>query len=311
MIREIRAKTILSRVNNGWFGCRYNMNLYRGCQHQCIYCDSRSECYGIENFNDVLVKINALDLLRDELPRKRVKGTIGTGSMSDPYTPIEREYNLTGRALELIAEHRFGVFMITKSDMVVRDLPTLHAINETTYAAVGFTITTTNDELAKKLEPGAPLPSARLRAMKELASAGIYTGIMLMPVLPFIEDNWPNIRDIIAKASDCGAQFIIPWFGMTMRDRQREYFYDCLDRLFPGVTQKYQRAYGNRYSCSVPGAADLYAKTSAECDRLGIVTDLSKVKVYVPQVGVTDRHGESRRAEPQLSLFGVDGDGVL
>ena len=311
MIREIRAKTILSRVNNGWFGCRYNMNLYRGCQHQCIYCDSRSECYGIENFNDVLVKINALDLLRDELPRKRVKGTIGTGSMSDPYTPIEREYNLTGRALELIAEHRFGVFMITKSDMVVRDLPTLHAINETTYAAVGFTITTANDELAKKLEPGAPLPSARLRAMKELASAGIYTGIMLMPVLPFIEDNWPNIRDIIAKASDCGAQFIIPWFGMTMRDRQREYFYDCLDRLFPGVTQKYQRAYGNRYSCSVPGAADLYAKTSAECDRLGIVTDLSKVKVYVPQVGATDRHGESRRAEPQLSLFGVDGDGVL
>jgi len=311
VIREIRAKTILSRVNNGWFGCRYNMNLYRGCQHQCIYCDSRSECYGIENFNDVLVKINALDLLRDELPRKRVKGTIGTGSMSDPYTPIEREYNLTGRALELIAEHRFGVFMITKSDMVVRDLPTRHAINETTYAAVGFTITTTNDELAKKLEPGAPLPSARLRAMKELASAGIYTGIMLMPVLPFIEDNWPNIRDIIAKASDCGAQFIIPWFGMTMRDRQREYFYDCLDRLFPGVTQKYQRAYGNRYSCSVPGAADLYAKTSAECDRLGIVTDLSKVKVYVPQVGATDRHGESRRAEPQLSLFGVDGDGVL
>ncbi|MGB4529059.1 MAG: hypothetical protein WBI68_05585, partial [Bacillota bacterium] len=155
-----------------------------------------------------------------------------------------------------------------------------------------------------------PSPSARLRAMRELASAGIYTGVMLMPVLPFIEDNWANILDIVTKASDCGAQFVILWFGMSMRDRQREYFYDCLDRLFPGLRWKYQRTYGNRYSCDVPAAAELYAKTSAECNRLGIVTDLAKVKVYVPHVGVTDRPGDSRRADLQLSLFDIDQEGA-
>lgn len=310
MIREIRAKTILSRVANGWFGCRYNMNLYRGCQHQCIYCDSRSECYGIEDFNDVLVKVNALDLLRDELPRKRVKGTIGTGAMSDPYTPVETEYNLTGRSLEIIADQGFGAFIITKSDMVLRDLPTLRTINEATYAAVGFTITTADDELARKLEPGAPLPSARLRAIQELASAGIYTGVMLMPVLPFIEDNWANILDIVTKASDCGAQFVIPWFGMTMRDRQREHFYVCLDHHFPGLRLKYQRTYGNRYSCGVPDAVDLSTKINAECDRLGVVTDLAKVKVYDPQPRVAHRSGKGRWPESQPSLFDTDSGGA-
>lgn len=303
MIKEIRAKTILSRVVDGWFGCRYNMNLYRGCQHQCIYCDSRSECYGIANFNDVLVKINALDLLRDELPRKRLKGTIGTGSMSDPYTPVEREYNLTGRALEIIADHEFPVFMITKSDMVVKDLSTLQTINEATYAAVGFTITTADDELARKLEPGAPPPSARLRAMKALAVAGIYTGVMLMPVLPFIEDNWDNILGIVSRASESGAQFVIPWFGLTMRDRQREYLYERMDHLFPGMSSRYKRAYGNRYSCSVPGAADLWARTSSECDRLGIVTDLAKVKVFDPQPLAKRGTSRARQPESQASLF--------
>ena len=183
MIKEIQSKTILNHVKQPepYFGLKYNLNLYRGCQHQCIYCDSRSECYQIENFADIHVKVNAIDLLTDALPRKRVRGTIGFGSMNDPYMPIERQYQLTRRALEVIAQHQFPVHMITKSDLVLRDLDLLREINQI-YASVSFTITAADDELAKKVEPGAPPSSARFAAMRTLADAGIHTGIIVMPV---------------------------------------------------------------------------------------------------------------------------------
>jgi DNA repair photolyase len=162
MIREIQAKTLLARVKgrDDWFGLYYNMNLYRGCQHQCIYCDSRSECYQIEDFNhDVLVKANAIDLLRRELPGKRVIGTIGTGSMNDPYMPLEADVRLTRRALEIIAGSGFPVHIITKSDLVLRDVDLLEEISHKAYAAVTFTITTADDALSKRIEPGAPVSS--------------------------------------------------------------------------------------------------------------------------------------------------------
>ena len=232
-VRGIQAKVLVSRVKqpDNWFGLKYNMNLYRGCQHQCIYCDSRSECYQIENFNtDVLVKANAIDLLRKELASKRVKGTIGTGSMNDPYMPLEEKLNFTGRALAVIAEFHFPVHVMTKSDLVLKDLDTLCQINRV-YAAVSFTITTADDELAKKLEPGAPLVSERFRAMKTLADHDIHTGVTMMPILPFIEDDEENIRRIVEQAHAHGAAYIIPWFGMSLRDRQRAYYYDKLDVL--------------------------------------------------------------------------------
>jgi len=272
MIREIRAKVLLSHVKqpDPWFGLKYAMNLYRGCQHQCIYCDSRSECYRIENFNsEVLVKANAIELLRQELARKRVKGTIGTGSMNDPYMPLEKDVNLTGRALEVIAQFGFPVHVLTKSDLVLQDLDTLGRIS-TRYAAVSFTITTADDELAKRLEPGAPLVSRRLQAMKTLAAHGIYTGIFMMPVLPFIEDSEENVRQIVEQARAHGAAYVVPWFGMSLRDRQRAYYYDRLDELFPGLRDRYERAYGGQYHCAVPNADRLSAVFSALCERYGI-----------------------------------------
>ena len=276
MIKEIRAKVLLSHVKqpDTWFGLKYNMNLYRGCQHQCIYCDSRSECYGIENFgSEVLVKMNAIELLREELARKRVRGTIGTGSMNDPYMPLEREMNLTGRALEVIAQFGFPVHIVTKSDLVLKDLDTLREIKGI-YAAVSFTITTANDELAKKLEPGAPLVSERFRAMRVLAAHGIYTGVTMMPILPFIEDKQENIVQIVARARDCGASYIIPWFGMSLRDRQRAYYYDKLDRLFPGLRRQYERRFGNRYHCAANNVADLEKLFKELCSQHGLATSI-------------------------------------
>jgi DNA repair photolyase len=255
---EIQAKTMLASIHppDGIFGMRYNMNLYRGCQHQCIYCDSRSLCYEIENFADILVKVNALELLEKELPRKRVKGPIGTGSMNDPYMPVEKTYRLTRGALEIIAKYGFGVHVNTKSDLVLRDLDLLQQISRV-HTTVGFSITMTDDDLGRKLEPGAPPPSARFAALRALTSQGICAGVLLMPVLPFLLDTPENVRGVIEKSVENGAAFIIPWFGMSMRDRQRAYYYEQLDRLFPGLRAKYERAYGERYECPARGVTAL------------------------------------------------------
>ncbi len=290
MIKEIQAKVLLSHVKqpDTWFGLKYNMNLYRGCQHRCIYCDSRSECYQIENFDrDVLVKANAIDLLRQELARKRVKGVIGTGAMNDPYMPVERDLNLTGRALEVIAQFRFSVHVLTKSDLVLRDIDTLCEINER-YAAVSFTITTADDELGKKLEPGASLVSERLKAMQVLAQRGIHTGITMMPILPFIEDNEENITRIVRLAHEYGATYIIPSFGMTTRDRQRAYYLNKLDELFPGLREKYERRFGDQYYCAANNMPRLTKRFNELCQQYGIATRLPQ---YAPETGV------------QLSLF--------
>lgn len=280
MIREIEAKTLLSSVKqpDEWFGLKYNMNLYRGCQHQCIYCDSRSECYQIENFADILVKANAVELLERELSHKRIVGTIGTGSMNDPYMPVEERFNLTGQALKVIARYGFPVHILTKSHLVLKDLDTLQSIKRV-YAAVSFTITTADDSLGRKVEPGAPLVSERLRAMRILAEHGILTGALMMPILPFIEDNEENISAVISKAKEAGATYIIPWIGMSLRDRQRDYYYVQLDRLFPGLRQRYQRAYGERYTCPAPRASQLERHFHAECTRLDLLT---RMPVFTP-----------------------------
>ena len=276
MIKEITAKTLVSRVSgiDSIFGLDYGLNLYRGCQHRCIYCDSRSLCYGIENFDgDVLIKANAIDLLHDELPRKRRKGVIGTGSMNDPYMPLEEQTNLTRQALEAIATYGFGVHVITKSDLVLRDIDILQRISRVS-AAVSLTITTADDGIAKIIEPGAPPSSARFLAMKRLGDAGIETRLALMPTLPFIEDSWENIRTIIERAHACGVRTIIPWFGMSMRNRQRDYFYARLDDSFPTLRTRYESTYGESYACPSPHSKDLYRRTNQLCAKLGLATQV-------------------------------------
>jgi len=222
----------------------------------------------------VLVKANAIELLQKELARKRVVGTIGLSSMNDPYMPLEAEVNLTGRALQVIARFGFPVHVITKSDLVLKDLDTLCEINRT-YAAVSFTVTTAGDDLAKKVEPGAPLVSHRLKAMQVLAGRGIHTGIVMMPVLPFIEDSEDNVTAIVRKAHEHGAAYIVPSFGVTLRDRQRAYYNERLDELFPGLRQKYERAYGDRYHCPVPHADRLAKVFDDLCRQHGIATQMT------------------------------------
>ncbi len=191
--------------------------------------------------------------------------------MNDPYMPLERERQLTRQALALIAEYRFPVHVITKSDLVLRDLDLWREISRV-YAAVSFTITTVDDTLSKKLEPGAPPSSKRFEALRVLAANGIVAGVTMMPILPFIEDTEENITAIVEHAHAAGARYILPAFGMTMRDRQREYYYDKLDQLFPGLKDRYRQRYGERYECPVPHATRLDKLFRGLCKQYGLST---------------------------------------
>lgn len=294
-MKLIPAKTIVSgyAANNSWFGNNYNMNIYKGCNHGCIYCDSRSECYHVENFDEVRAKENALTLIERELKSKRRTGVIGTGSMSDPYNSFEKEHSLTRGALELINTYGFGVSIATKSNLITRDLDLLQKIKKHSPVLVKMTITSCDDGLSKKIEPNVAMSSKRFAAVKELSNAGLFAGILLMPVLPFLEDNEENIRGLINLAYESGAKFIYPAFGVTLRQNQRLWYYEKLEKQFPGLKQKYIQQYGNSYECRSPKAKELWELFRGECDRLGI---LFRMKDIIK--GYKQGYGDE-----QLSLF--------
>ena len=275
----ITAKTIISGYaeHNDWFGKNYNMNIYKGCCHGCIYCDSRSECYRIDNFDVVRAKKDAIALINKELKSKKRTGVIGTGAMSDPYNPFEKEYSLTRGALELINIHGFGVSIATKSSLVTRDIDILKKIKTHSPVIIKMTITTCDDELCKKIEPNVTTTSKRFSAIKELSDNGIFAGILLMPVLPFLEDNEENISSIVNHAHENGAKFIYPAFGVTLRKNQREWYYKKLDETFPGIKQKYIQQFKNDYECRSPKAKELWQLFQKECDGFGILYKMEDI----------------------------------
>ena len=276
----IPAKSIVTRTkDSGWFGTEYNMNIYRGCCHGCIYCDSRSDCYRIEEFDRVRAKADALRIIRDDLRRKVKAGVVATGSMSDPYNPFETREQLTRHALELLDAYGFGVAIATKGTLVVRDTDILQSIAGRAPVLVKITITCVDDALAAKLEPGAPPPSERFRALRELSRAGIFCGVLLMPVLPFLEDSEENVLGVLRQASASGARFVYPAFGMTMRAGQREWFYRQLEERFPGegLAVRYQARYGGRYQCTSPRAKLLWEAFQAECEKLGMLYRMTDI----------------------------------
>ena len=294
-MNSVPAKTIISgySFDNSWFGNNYNMNIYKGCCHGCIYCDSRSDCYNIENFDEVRVKENALILIERELKSKRKTGVIGTGAMSDPYNPFERKLKLTRGALKLVNRYGFGISIATKSDFVLRDIDVLKEISLHSPVLIKFTITTADDALCRKIEPNVTVSSDRFKAIKKFSDNGIYTGILMMPVLPFIEDTEENIERIVKLAHENGAKFIYPALGMTLRGNQRDWYYKKLDELFPSVKQKYIRHYRNSYECHSLKAKELWNLFRNECNRFGILYKMNDIiKAY-----------KGRYEHRQLSLF--------
>ena len=272
MIETIPAKTIVTRTKTtAWFGARYNMNIYRGCCHGCLYCDSRSDCYRVETFDTVRAKEDALRIIRDDLRRKVQRGVIATGAMSDPYNPFEAETQLTRHALELVAAYGFGVAVATKGTLVARDVDVLREVAAQAPVILKITITCADDDLARVIEPHAPPSSERFAALAALREQGIYAGVLLMPLLPWISDFEENVLAVTERAAQSGARFVFPGFGLTLRAGQREYFYAGLDRAFPGLRAQYEARYGPRYQATSPRARELYAAFAAACARLGLL----------------------------------------
>ena len=285
----VHAKGILS-VKNG-------MNLYRGCSHGCIYCDSRSKCYHMEHdFEDIEIKANAIELLENALKRKRTKCMLGTGSMTDPYIPLESEIGNVRKALLLAEQYDFGFTLITKSSRVLKDLDLLKRINAKTKCVVQMTLTTYNEGLCKKLEPNVSTTRERFEVLKEMHNAGIPTVVWLCPILPFINDTEENIMGILNYCIEAKVYGIICFgMGMTLREGSREYFYKQLDQLFPHMKEKYIRTFGSQYELNSPRNS-LMRLFHQICTEKGIVHDNRQIFEYLNTF-------EEKNNYVQLSLF--------
>ena len=276
----IPATHILIRSKStAWFGTDHTVNLYRGCCHGCLYCDSRSDCYRNPDFDRVTAKADALRILRDELARKVRPAFIAMGAMSDPYNPFEEELLLTRHALELIDAYDCGVSVDTKSDLIVRDIDLYQSIQAHSPVICKLTVTTVDEDLAAKVEPRAPSPARRLAAVRSLAQAGLFCGVLLMPVLPFLEDRPEQVLSVVDRSADAGAKFIYSGFGVTMRQGQREYFLRELDRAFPGehLSRRYLARYGDRYRCPSPRARELWEVFAARCRERGLLYQMPHI----------------------------------
>lgn len=271
----VNAKGILSAQNG--------MNLYRGCTHGCIYCDSRSKCYGFtHNFEDIEVKQNAPELLEQALRSKRKKCMIGTGAMCDPYMQCEESLRLTKRCLEIIEHYEYGVAIQTKSDRILRDLDLLKRINEKAKCVVQMTLTTHDDKLSKILEPNVCTTGERVKALQIFHDNGIPTIVWLSPVLPFINDTRENIEGILEDCIRANVYGIICFgMGVTLREGNREYFYAKLDKHFPGMKEKYQQRYGYSYNISSDRSQELMEIFKEKCRKNDIVCDVDACFRYL------------------------------
>lgn len=284
----VEAKSLLIKNRNTtWFGADYNLNIYRGCAHGCIYCDSRSECYHVENFDTVRAKKDALHILRDELRRKVKSGIVATGAMSDPYNPFEQQLQLSRHGLELLSAYGFGATIATKSDLVVRDIDLLKEMRTHSPALVKFSITTADDALCGLIEPRVASSSKRFEALAEVSEAGIPCGVLMMPVLPYINDTVENVVQLVQKTAQHGGKFIYPYFGVTLRQNQRAHYYQKLDHLFPGVKEKYQR-FGNSYACTSPNYKALYNAFCKACEQAGLLYQMRDI-ISLYKQGYGDR----------------------
>ena len=270
----VNSKTILSPKNG--------MNLYRGCTHGCIYCDSRSDVYNMNHkFEDAEVKKNALELLKKEL-LKRPKAMIGTGAMTDPYIPLEKHLKYLRKSLELIYRYGFGFTCITKSDLILRDLDLIKKINEKSKVVVQMTLTTADDDLCRILEPQVCTTSRRVEVLKILQDEGIPTVVWLCPILPYINDTAENISSILDFCIDSGVKGIVCFeMGMTLRDGDRQYYYKKLDEHFPGLKEKYINEFGNNYSIPSPNNKQLMAIFNEKTNKHGILSKPDEVFKYI------------------------------
>lgn len=287
------VKAILSPQNG--------MNLYRGCTHGCIYCDSRSSCYKMDHdFEDIEVKAGAVALLENTLKKKRRKGMIGTGSMMDPYMPLESELKLMRQCLIQIARFEFGVVIQTKSNLILRDLDLLQEINRKTKCVVAMTLTTYDEELCRKLEPNVCTTRERFEVLMKLKEKGIPTIVWLTPILPYINDTEENIKGLLDYCIEANVYGVMYFgAGMTLRDGNRQYYYSQLDKLFPGLKERYIKEFNDAYEVCSPDIDKLNKLVYNTCEENGIIYDKDELFRYM-------REYRNNTVGEQMSLFDLE-----
>ncbi|MBO7611559.1 MAG: radical SAM protein [Elusimicrobia bacterium] len=286
------VKTILSAKNG--------MNLYRGCSHGCIYCDSRSNCYNMQHqFEDIEIKSNAIELLEKTLKGKRKKCMIGMGSMTDPYIPLEKEIKSTRKALELIYKYGFGATLITKSSSILKDLDILKEINNKTKCVIQITLTTFDEKLCKIIEPNVSSTKERFETLKILNQNNIPTVVWLTPILPFINDTEENLTGILDYCIKAKVYGIICFgMGVTLRDGNREYFYGKLDKHFPRLKEQYINTYGTNYILNSPNNKNLMNIFYKTCKQYNIIYDNNDIFQYLSTF-----ESKEIKEKSQLELF--------
>jgi DNA repair photolyase len=264
----------------------HGMNIYRGCSHGCIYCDSRSKCYQFTHpFEDIEVKLNASELLEQTLRTKRKKCMIGTGAMSDPYMHCEEELGITRKCLEVILKYGFGAAIQTKSDRILRDIDLLDEFNQKAKCVVQMTLTTYDDDLCRILEPNVCNTKRRIEVLEEMQKRGIPTIVWLSPILPFINDTEENITSILNECARVGVKGIIDFgMGLTLRDGDREYYYAALDKHFPGLKKKYRETYGNSYIIPSPNVRKLTKLFKSICKESGMLSTPEECFAYLNEL---------------------------
>lgn len=274
-MHKVEVKGILSAKNG--------MNIYRGCTHGCIYCDSRSKCYQMNHdFEDIEVKLNAPQILADTLRKRRKKAMVGTGAMSDPYIHLEEKLQHTRECLKVIYQYGFGLAIQTKSARILRDLDLLKAINEKSKCVVQMTLTTFDEHLCKILEPNVSTTRERFEVLKAMRDHGIPTIVWLCPILPYINDTEENIQGILDYCIEAEVKGIICFgMGVTLREGNREYFYQKLDQYFPGMKQRYIAKYGNLYQISSPRHSKLMKLFNQVCQKHSIMSEVNQCFQYL------------------------------
>ena len=307
--KEYHCKSMLRmhKYVDNWFWSAASISPYKACEHACNYCDGRSKRYhASEDFDRVIyVKINAPQVLKKELnklfPRQKTLSDFGgekgrherkakplvavSSGISDAYQPAERKYGLTRKILELLRDYDVPTYVMTKSDMVLRDLDLLKEINKRSWCNVSFSLSMIDKNISRIFEPKASTPQKRLKAMKIIAEEGIMAGITYIPVIPYITDASEQLEDTIRTSKEHGAGYILAG-TMTIRDLQAKRFYETLNSHYPELVEKYRKLYRGGYGPDRDYMAKFYRKIKTLCAKYEIQNYIPRYWI-APQISDT------------------------
>lgn len=265
-MNQIQVKTILNKKKyaDSWFLDRFTLNPYSSCSFNCLYCYIRGSKYGTNMERKLAVKTNAPELLEKQLKRLAQKndyGFIVLASATDPYLSVEKDEKITRRLIEIILKYRFPLHIITKSDLVLRDLDLFEELRKEAIippdlsnrlkegVVITFSFSTIDEKIARIFEPGAPKPQARLDALKHIRSHGFHSGISMMPMIPYISDRGEHLEEMFQAFKENDAQYVMP-ADISLFDNgvssNKTLMFRAVKKHYPELLPKYEKLFATQ-----------------------------------------------------------------